>query len=90
MREVLADGDWGSGPQRDERGATNAARLDPQDWFALHAILFLVGGVNLVMINWAHSSNGWWVWIPVTAWLGVLAAHGVWVLLSGHRPSPPR
>ncbi len=62
-----------------------AELLGSSDWFYLHAILFLVGAVNLVMINWAHHSRGWWFWIPVAAWLGLLAAHGIWVLLAGHR-----
>ena len=83
MRSLMAEGDWGASPSNEDSGATGTSRFGRREWFWLHAAVFPIGGWNLFFINWAHQSRGWWFWIPLVVWLGLLAAHGVWALLAG-------
>jgi hypothetical protein len=83
MESILAEGDWGSGPSDDDLGAAKEPRLGVYEWLALHAYAFVVGSLNLFFINLGHLSHGWWFWIPVVSWFGLLAAHGVWVVTFG-------
>lgn len=69
----------------DEPAAGEKARLTPEDWFMSHGVAFLVGGWNLVLIDYAHTRDRWWCWLPLAIWLSVLALHGGWVFLARQR-----
>ncbi len=69
-------------------------RLTAREWLLAHVWLFLIGAWNLLAIDFAHTSDRWWSWIPIVVWSGVLILHAIWVVLiadrhhTGHRSNP--
>jgi hypothetical protein len=65
----------------DEAASGEDARFTREEWFIAHAITFLAGCWNLVLVDYAHTRDKWWCWLPIAVWFSVLALHGGWMLL---------
>jgi hypothetical protein len=64
----------------DEKASGEDARFTREEWFIAHAITFLAGCWNLVLVDYAHTRDKWWCWLPIAVWFSVLALHGGWML----------
>lgn len=85
LREVLDEGDWNETCLPETSGASQEPQLDARERLFVHVVGFIIGAMNLFFVNWSHPSRGWWFWIPLVVWLGLLAAHGSWVVLARRR-----
>lgn len=86
MREVLKDESSAHLLVTEEvpplGGAGTDARFSREEWLMAHVVTFLAGCWNLILIDYAHSQERWWCWLPLAIWFAVLVLHGGLTLLT--------
>ncbi len=56
-----------------------------RDHLPIHLLTFLIGSLNLLLINLANSPRHLWCWPWVVAWAGALGLHGGIMALVSRR-----